>query len=263
MNPNELELYLQTQADGFAGQCAYLVASPQQGEPLHLRQGDTVFPAASLIKTPILLTALEQVRQGMLALGDTVVVPPSAVLPDTQVFERGESRYTLEELLYWMIAKSDNTAANVVLDLLGLDAVNEYCSMTLGLQDTLCQRKMLDTEAARAGLDNLTSARDQRRLFCLLQGGSILNPSLRRTALSILTRQRDQSCLLRYIPDQLFFAHKTGSLPGVAHDCGLFLSLGQSLFVGAFTWGGPENDREQKKLMGRMGKAIFDTYKDL
>lgn len=264
MTPQDLDAWLQAQADAFPGKCAYLVADTLSDAPLHARLEDTVFPSASLIKTPILLATLEQVRQGMLALDDMLEVTEESILPDTAVFENGPGRYTLQELLYWMIVSSDNTATNVLLDTLGFDAVNEYSALTLGLKHTLCQRKMLDFEAAAQGFDNTTCAADQRRLYCLLRDNCILNPNLRRTAISILCRQRSQSSALRYIADELLFAHKTGSLDGVAHDCGLFLSTTPPLFLGVFTWEGPSPDGDpgQKKFIGRLSKAIFDTYKE-
>ncbi|MGI5973121.1 MAG: serine hydrolase [Oscillospiraceae bacterium] len=265
MTFSELNAYLHREIEAFPGQTSLLVSDPLSPEPLHAWQETLRVPSASTIKTPILLTALEQVRQGMLSLTDPMTVSPDCVLPDTEVFDRGESVYSLGELLYWMIVESDNTATNVILDALGFDAVNEYCAMILGLENTLCQRKMLDFAAAQAGLDNFTSAADQRRLFSLLHGGQILNPGLRKIALSILCRQRSMDCMLRYIPDAVEVAHKTGGLNGVAHDCGLFLIPRRPLFVGIFTWDGPcpDGDPGQKRYIGRLAKAVYDFYKEV
>ena len=264
MTVKELDAYLQEQAEAFPGQCAYVIADSPDGPALHERLGDAPVPSASTIKTPILVTALEQVRRGQLSLTDWLEVPPEVILPDTRVFERDQRRYTVEELLYWMITVSDNTATNVLLDAVGMDAVTAY-SAAIGLHDTLCRRKMLDFAAAAAGRDNVTTAQDQRRLFWLLQEKAILTPALCQTALDILTRQRHMDTLLRYIPDRVVFAHKGGGLDGVSHDCGIFLSLPRPLYVGVFTWEGPSPDGDpgQQRFVGRLGKAIFDTYKNL
>ncbi len=266
MTVKELDAYLQEQAEAFPGQCAYVIADSPDGPALHERLGDAPVPSASTIKTPILVTALEQVRRGQLSLTDWLEVPPEVILPDTRVFERDQRRYTVEELLYWMITVSDNTATNVLLDAVGMDEVTAY-SASIGLRSTLCRRKMLDFEAAAAGRDNVTSAQDQRRLFWLLQTQRILTPDLCRTALDILCRQRSMDSLLRYVPDRVTLAHKTGGLDGVSHDSGLFLAPMGPLYVGVFTWEGPsldgDPDQQQKKFIGRLGKAIFDTYKSL
>lgn len=263
MTPDPLLDYLKEEISAFPGKTALLAAIPSRDEPLLAVNIDRPFPAASTIKTSILLAALEQVRQGLLTLDDVLTVDPSVILEDTEVFDRGETRYTLWELLYWMIVRSDNTATNVILDYIGFDTVNEYCTQILGLKHTVCQRKMLDLKAARAGLDNFTSAADQRQMYCMLQNGQLLNPSLRSTALSILTRQRDYGGILRYIPDDVTVAHKSGGLDGVAHDSGILLLPNTPLYLGLFTWEGPspDGDPTQRKYIGRMAKAIFDAYK--
>ena len=264
MTCEELDVYLREQADSFPGMCAYVVADSLDGQPLHEYRGDVPVPSASTIKTPILVAALELVRQGKLSLAQELAVPPQAILPDTSVFDLGQNWYTVEELLYWMITVSDNTATNVLLDAVGMDFVSRTCA-SLGLKNTLCRRKMLDFEAAQAGRDNVTSALDQRRLFWLLQQNAILTPALCRTALDILLRQRSMDSILRYVPDRVDFAHKTGGLDGVSHDCGLFLSLPRPLYVGIFTWEGPSPDGDpgQKRFIGWLGKAVFDAYKNL
>ena len=171
MTAAELDRYLAEEAEAFPGKCSYVVADSLEGEPLHARLGDAPVPSASTIKTPILVTALEMVRRGELALDEMLEVPREAILSDTRVFDRGVQRYTLEELLYWMITVSDNTATNVLLDAVGPDNVTSFCA-GLGLQNTLCRRKMLDFEAARAGRDNVTTALDQRRLYCSKRSAS-------------------------------------------------------------------------------------------
>ena len=265
MNTAELEDYLSIERKAFPGKTALLMADPSTGELFHDLGSAEQVPAASTIKTPILLTALEQVRQGQLDLKDPILVPREAVLPDSAIFDRGVEKYALGELLYWMIVASDNTAANLLLDLLGFDAVNEYCAVILGLSKTLCQRKMLDFDAVKLGLDNYTSAFDQFKLFSLLWCGQILTPGLRTTALSILRRQRDTHCFLRYIADDVAVAHKTGSLDGVAHDRGIFLTPHRPFYLGIFTWDCPDaadGDNAQRRYVGRLSKAIFDTYKE-
>lgn len=264
MTREELDRFLQQEAEAFPGKCAYVIADTMEGAPLHEHLGDAVVPAASTIKTPVLAAALELVRQGKLALDQELEVPEAVILPDTRVFDRGVSRYTLEELLYWMITVSDNTATNVVLDTVGMAFITDYCA-SLGLKNTLCRRKMLDFEAARMGRDNVTTALDQRRLYWLLQTERILTPDLCRTAMDILTRQRSMDCILRYVPDRVTFAHKTGGLDGVCHDSGLFLAPMGPLYVGIFTWEGPDLDgdpvQSQKKFIGRLGKVLFDACK--
>ena len=263
MTPEALQQYLEAETAAFPCQTSLLMADLQTGQVRHALRPDQRVVSASTIKVPILLAALEQVRLGALSLDRMVPVPQADILEDTEVFERGVEAYSLWELLYWMIVESDNTATNVVIDLLGYDCINGYATAVLGLKDTVCQRKMLDWAAIQAGKNNYTSAADQCRLYRQLCLGQLLTPQLSDTALDMLRRQRSMDCLLRYIPDRVDLAHKTGGLDYLDHDAGVFFLPQRPFYLGVFTWDGPspEGDKRQKMLIGRLSKAIYDTYK--
>lgn len=263
MTITELDAYLRAEIEAFPAKTSLLVADLATGAVRHAFAPDARVVSASTIKVPILLAALEEVRLGRLALDQMVPVPDSEVLEDTEVFERGVAEYSLWELLYWMIVESDNTATNVVLDLLGFDAVNEYARTALGLKDTVCRRKMLDWAAVEAGRNNYTSAADQCRMYRLLCGGRLLPPDLTETALDMLRRQRCMGSILRYVPDRVDFAHKTGGLDYLDHDAGVMLQGEKSYFIGIFTWDGPspEGDKRQKMFIGRLARAVVEAYR--
>lgn len=263
MTHDELDAYLRGEIEAFPCKTSLLCADLETGAVLHAFDPGARVVSASTIKVPILLAALEEVRLGRLTLEQPIPVPESKILEDTEVFERGIAAYSLWELLYWMIVESDNTATNVVLDLLGFDAVNEYARAVLGLNDTLCQRKMLDWAAIEAGNNNYTSAADQCRMYRLLCRGGLLTPALTETALDMLRRQRSMDAILRYIPDRVDFAHKTGGLDYLDHDAGVFFQRERSFFLGVFTWDGPspEGDKRQKMFIGRLAKAVYDSVR--
>lgn len=222
--------------------------------------------SASLIKTPILLAALDRVRSGALSLEQPVEVPCAEVLEDTEVFNCGQKDCPLEELLTWMIINSDNTATNILINLLGADTVNEYCK-TLGLRATSLSRKMLDYEAIRLGRNNYTSAADQLTLFSGLYSRSILTPELCDLALTVLMRQRDFSMALRYLcPPDLTFAHKTGGLDHLNHDVGVFSLPGRDYFFACMVSNATDDTEENpvaKRLIGRLSKAVYGYYRSL
>lgn len=263
MTPIELDAWLRGEIAAFPCKTSLLMTDLATGETLHALEPEARVVSASTIKVPILLCALEQVRRGERRLEEMLPVPPETILEDTEVFERGVAAYSLWELLYWMIVESDNTATNTVIDALGYDAINSYAREVLGLKDTLCRRKMLDWAAIEAGRNNYTSAADQGRMYSLLFHGRILDEALRETAVDMLRRQRSTDLFLRYIPENVTVAHKTGGLDYVCHDAGIFYVPHRPFYLGIFTWDGPspEGDKRQKMFLGRLTKAIYDTYK--
>lgn len=123
---------------------------------------DLVFPQASAIKVPILLELFRRAESdpGLLRkrveMTDEVRTAGSGVL---QVLTDGGSAIALEDYAIYMIVHSDNTATNVLIDELGMDAINAL-SASLGATQTLLQRKMIRPEESARGNENLSTPRD-------------------------------------------------------------------------------------------------------
>lgn len=262
MTVPELEAYIKRELDAFPAKSALLMADAESGEVLHAVNAHTRVVSASTIKVAILFTALELCDEGKLSLEQPVPLPAERICADTEVFEPGNRGVScsLWELLYWMTVQSDNTATNAVIRLLGYDAVNHWCAAH-GLTDTILEREMLDWDAIAAGRNNYTSAADQCALYRMLWKGGILTEASRAVAMDFLCRQRSADGLLRYIPQPVTVAHKPGGLDYLNHDAGLFLTK-RPYFLGIFIWDGPspEGDSRQKQLIGRLSKAVYQTY---
>lgn len=247
---------------GSSAHAAVLWSDADSGQVLYSYSPELPLVSASTIKTPLMLALLEKVRQKKLTLMQPVTVPRMAILPDTMVFELGQEQYPLWELIYWMIVESDNTATNVLMDLIGMEEVNRYCATTLGCQHTTLQRKMLDFDAITQGRNNYTSARDMEQIYRHIYRRDILTPELCDWAMGVLLRQRSTSQFLRYIADDIRLAHKTGGLDHLNHDCGLFLLPNAHYYLGVFLWDTADIGGD-KVLVGRIAKAIYDTYKEV
>ncbi len=226
---------------------------------LYSYEDDRQVVSASIIKVPIMLAALEQVQEGKMSLDSLIELKDSVILEDTEVFEYGSGKYTLEELLVWMIIESDNTAANCLIDLFTMEKINDFCKK-LSLPSTKLERRMLDFQAVKEGRNNYTSARDMGMLYEKLYNKTILTPDLCDTAIGILTRQRHKQLSLRYIYDDIVVAHKTGGLDNLNHDAGIFCLPGTHYYFGAFVWNAPSNEYASKWI-GRISKGIYEYYK--
>ena len=119
-----------------------------------------------------------------------------------------------------MIVESDNTCTNVLIDRLGMDAVNEEIRR-LGMTHTILQRKMMDFIASRDGRENMTTVSDMGRFFSLLSRGHAVDAARDQRMLDILSHQEDNCILPAQLPHTVRVDHKTGELDGIYHDCGL------------------------------------------
>lgn len=256
-----LEAKLKALLDAYPAKSSLYCVDLTTGMPIAAIRENTRTVSASCIKLPVLLCALQEVMDGRLSLEQFVPVSEKDYCDDTAVFEEEYRKdgLTLKEMLYWMIVSSDNTATNGVLSLLGFDTINRYCE-TLGLENTLAQRKMLDFAAVEAGFNNYTSALDQFKCYDLLLRGVILTPELRVVAMDYLSRCRHMDGLQRYISDNVKVLHKPGGLDHLSHDAGVFLLEDKPYYLGIFTWDGPAMDGEphQNRLIGKLSRAVYD-----
>lgn len=209
------------------------------GKVLAIHEENTPVPSASLIKLPLLLCALEAVQKGELSFDQRIPICEQQHTGDSRTIARSASCAPLSFLLETMIADSDNTAANVLIDFLGMERVNALCKMC-GMSGTCLRRHMLDFGAAVRGEENDTTARDILRFFSLLQEDAFLTPALCETARRILLAQRDKAYLMYAMPKQRA-AHKTGELPGIRHDAGILYGGRRTVGFSVLTQSDNEN----------------------
>ena len=177
------------------------------------------FPAASLAKVPILVEVARQVEFGMLTWDTRYAIPNDAHAASSGVLKSLDASLqpTLRDLAYLMITISDNTASNVLLDIVGMEAVN-VTMHELGLYETRLERRFMDFEARQAGRENWTTAGDMALLFSLFY--TDLLPG-RDEMLKMLLQQQDNNTLAAYWNEDVPYAHKTGELTGIVHDAGI------------------------------------------
>lgn len=118
--------------------------------------------SASTIKLFLMITAYTMEAEGLLKLSQTHSLESGDIVGGTGVVQQAEigTRYTLAELIELMMEKSDNTAANILIDKLGgFDFVNNKIE-ALGCEDTELNQKMMDSRSLQRGIDNYISAKD-------------------------------------------------------------------------------------------------------
>lgn len=222
-------------------------------------QPDMVFPAASMIKVPIMVEVMRQAAAGLLALDQTVEITSQVQTGGAGILKelRPGITMTVRELVTLMIILSDNTATNLLIDLAGMGSINTAIA-GLGLHSTVLRRKMMDFEAARTGKENLTSAADLAHLFSGMANGTLRLPiEYNELMLDILKRQQVRDKLPFYLPEEVIIAHKTGTLPGAEHDAGILFVPGGPWIICVLTAGLTAN-YEGLQLVGTIGKTIYD-----
>lgn len=217
---------------------------------------EDTFSSASLIKVPILLGVLNYLDGNNQSLEQEIKVAPEEWVDFSVISEQRLEQSTIYELLVWMIITSDNTATNVLIDFLGMDALNQYFRQ-IGLKQTTIQRKMMDFVRLEKGFDNTTSASDMALLFSRIYRRDLLSSAFSELTLDILSRQRIHESLSRYLVDDVKLAHKTGGLETVDHDAGIVYSSSGDYLIGVFVTEVTNNDHA-RQLIGRISKVVYE-----
>jgi beta-lactamase class A len=188
----------------------------------YLLHANDVFPQASSIKICVLAELYRQAQQGKLKLTDLYTVNAADLVQDSDIMgglTPGVTQITLHDLATMMVAVSDNSATNVLIDRVGMGNVNALLSAQ-GLRETRLRRKMMDLKAAAEGRENVSTPNEMLNLLAALYRGEILNKEMTADFFKVLSTHKD-SWIPRDLPDDLKIADKPGALEGVRNDSGV------------------------------------------
>lgn len=221
---------------------------------------DEVFAQASSIKIAVLADLYLQAQQGKLKLTDLYTVQSSDLVPDSDIMgglTPGITRITLRDLATMMVAVSDNSATNVLIDRIGIEDVNAMLD-SLGLAHTRLRRKMMDLAAAKEGRENVSSPREMMTLLGAIYRGKVLNKESAADFFKVLSTNKD-SWIPRDLPADLKIANKPGELEAVRNDSGLVFVEGRPYIICVMT-SFLGNEREGEEAISRISLATWRMF---
>jgi beta-lactamase class A len=224
----------------------------------YLLHENEVFPQASSIKIAILAELYRQAQQGKLKLTDLYTVRTSDLVDDSAIMNGltpGVTQVTLRDLATMVAAVSDNSAANVFIDRVGMENVNSTLD-SFGLTHTRLRRKMMDLKAAGEGRENISTPAEMMALLENLYREKVFGKALTDDFFKVLSTKKD-SWIPRDLPEDLKIANKPGALEGVRNDSGVvFLEKRPYILCVMTTYLHRERDGEEA-----ISKISLDTYR--
>jgi beta-lactamase class A len=245
---------VETRLDGVLG---VAVRDLDGGRTLELRP-DEVFPQASSIKWAVLYELYRQAEEGRLELGETRLLPVprvggSGILP----LLGDRVSMTWRDLAVLMMSQSDNEATNLLIDRVGMDAVNRRLA-ALGLRATALRRRMMDLEAARRGDENVSTPAEMLRLVAVIREGTGLGPAAAKDLMAVASVPKE-SPFRRALPDSLAVADKPGALEGVRCVTAVVELPGRPYAVAIMTTY-LRRDAEGEAAIEEISRALFETF---
>jgi beta-lactamase class A len=275
-----LQTQLHALTDRYQGKVALFATDIVSGKTVAI-DADRPVPTASVIKLTILFEALKQIQNGQAHFDDALTMTKSDQVPGSGVLTLFDTpqALTLKDALTMMVVVSDNTATNLVIDHLGLDAIDNRIQW-MGLQNTWLYKKVFtpylqppSPEEAKFGLGK-TTAREMAAVMarfatCNLNapGSPSAAPSpedqtLCDAALFMLKHQTDGAAIPRYLTVPV--ANKTGALDNVRNDVAIVYARNGPIVISAFTYDNVDTrwtpDNAGQVLIANLAKLIVDDW---
>jgi beta-lactamase class A len=224
-----------------------------------------VFPAASVIKVAVLYELYRQAEEGRVDLGEVMQPRLPRVQGGGVIQDLGDHvSLTVRDLAVLTVGWSDNEAANLLIERVGMDAVNRRLE-GLGLRETLLHRRMMDLEAARRGDENVGTPADFTRLMEAIHEGTGLSPDRARDLVAVLCTDKrgtvriSPSPFRAPLPDGLPVADKGGDLDGVRAVTALVLLRGRP-YVATVMTAYLRRDADGEAAIRDISAALYETF---
>jgi len=229
------------------------------GEEILLNE-NLIFPQASSIKIPILIELYKQAEAGKiglnrkLALGEKAKVGGSGVLKELgdNSVEMGMRDYAV-----LMILVSDNTATNLIIDLVGMNNVNQSLK-SWGLEKTELRRKMMDIRAAARDDENISTPREAMILLEKLYREELLNEKHTADVIEILKKPKP-TAIRKLLPSNIQIADKPGGVEA-AVCCNGIVYLPHRPYVVCLMTKYLKSEEEGDEAIAQASLLIYDYF---
>ncbi|MCI0486759.1 MAG: class A beta-lactamase-related serine hydrolase [Blastocatellia bacterium] len=218
-----------------------------------------VFPQGSAIKIPIMMEVYKQAGEGKIKLSDLRPVGRSHQVGGSGVLKElgdGTSQLSIRDLCVLMIVLSDNTATNMLIDLVGMENINRTMD-SLGLKRTRVQRRMIDTAASARGDENLSTPAEAARLMQILYRGEFLSRAECDDMLAILKKPK-RGGINSGLPENIAVAFKPGGIAGVSTEWAIVYLKERPYIVVVME--NYELEGEAASAMKEISRVLYDYF---
>ncbi|WOV87060.1 serine hydrolase [Sporosarcina oncorhynchi] len=235
-----------------------------KGEAFSLN-GNESFYAASVIKVPIMAAVFAAAEEGVIRLGDCLPLRRDNIVGGSGVlqFMSPGIELPIYDLITLMIIQSDNTATNMLIDLIGTEKIQAVMN-GLGMERSEIHHKLMIVQANRTNSNDITAA-DITALLTRIARGECVSLHASEQMVRILKQQQlsngladrfpaTESTIVGAIP-QWEFAGKTGTVEGIMHECALLYVHGRCVAVTVLSKGCTEV--ESREMIAQIGSDVY------
>lgn len=275
-NASDLQKKIETMAAAYEGHVALYAKNLTTGETVALDAEQPV-QTASVIKLALMLQAFEQIRDGKLKLAQPLTLTKANQVAGSGILTQLDPglTLTLKDTITLMITLSDNSATNMLIDVVGLRPTNEMVAR-MGLKNTYFYKKVfvpttepMPADQKEFGLGK-TTAEEMAKLLESIYRCDLGDRELCTQMITIMRKQQYRAMIPRYLvaPDSSEplspIADKIGMLDAVRNDVALVYTARGPVILSIFTYDNsdkswtPENRAEI--LIGHLAQTIIAAW---
>jgi len=228
---NSLDARVKAELAPFKGKVSLFAKNLDTGETYAFGADDRV-RTASTIKIAVMVEAFARVAEGKAKWTDELVLTKAARYSGSGVLpELADGlRLTLRDCVNLMMAVSDNTATNLVLDYVTTDAVNARME-SLGFRQIRILRRVGSGGESKEGKEpdnkrfglGVATPREMVMLMEKLERGEIINPAVSKEMIDLMKREQSHYAIGRTLSDTPM-ATKYGALDRLRSAIGIIYS---------------------------------------
>jgi beta-lactamase class A len=222
-----------------------------------------LFPSASLTKIPLMAACFLAADQGRVNLDRNIALKSADKLTGSGVLKDmpAGTTFSVERLIGLMIYDSDNTATNIVTNVVGIDYLNSTFK-GFGLKNTNLSRKIADYQSRGKGIENYTTAEDMALLLEKIYRRDLGNKNVSDQCINMLKLTRMNDRIAKYLPADVTIAHKTGLEKGVCHDVGIVFTKKGDFIVCVLTKHANSNSMSSKDFIAKIALQMYSYLYD-
>lgn len=224
--------------------------------------GDRKFRAASIVKIPLMVEVYRGLERGEFSLDDVHVLQAEEKAPGSGVMLHLHDGIglTINDLIYLMISISDNTATNLLIRKMGMDAVNATMQ-ELGMAGSTLGREMKNRPAVAGEEENWSTADDYTLVVQKILDGEAASAASCKAMVEMLRKQQNRKRISRFLPEDesIVWGTKTGSIKSVTNDAGFVRTPRGTMIITVLCEGMADQHRGEQVIGEISRAAMLDT----